>query len=117
MKSFFSFICFILLSANIYSQSCSILAKANNITPDKLCSPVTATWTVSYTGVNDDGYPVSIRFDWNNGNVETLPAVEISPGVFQATSINTYTSAGNICNYHPQATLVVNGVLCTSSSQ
>jgi hypothetical protein len=37
--------------------------------------------------------------------------------VFEATSINTYTSAGSICNYHPQATLVVNGVLCTSSSQ
>ncbi|HMT68160.1 MAG TPA: hypothetical protein PKE28_11230, partial [Bacteroidales bacterium] len=78
---------------------------------------MTATWTVSYTGVDDKGAPVAIRFDWNNGNIEILPATETSPGVFEATSINTYTSAGNICNYHPQATLMVDGVLCTSSSQ
>jgi PKD repeat protein len=117
MKKWILYIISVILSLNANGQNCSILSKANNITPDKLCSPVTATWTVSYTGVNDDGYPVSIRFDWNNGNIETLPAVEIAPGVFEATSINTYTSAGNICNYHPQATLVVNGVLCTSSSQ
>ncbi len=117
MKRWILYIISLLLSLQVFGQNCSILSKANNITPDKLCSPVTATWTVSYTGVNDDGYPVSIRFDWNNGNVVTVPAVETSPGVFEATSINTYTSAGNICNYHPQATLVVNGVLCTSSSQ
>jgi PKD repeat protein len=117
MKRWILYIVVLLLSLQVFGQNCSILSKANNITPDKLCSPVTATWTVSYTGVNDDGYPVSIRFDWNNGNVLTVPAVQISPGVFEATSINTYTSAGNICNYHPQATLVVNGVICTSSSQ
>lgn len=117
MKKWILYIISLLLSLSATGQNCSILSKANNITPDKLCSPVTATWTVSYTGVNDDGYPVSIRFDWDNGTVQTFPAVETSPGVFEATAINTYTSAGNVCNYHPQATLVVNGVLCTSSSQ
>ena len=117
MKKWILYIISLLLSLSATGQNCSILSKANNITPDKLCSPVTATWTVSYTGVNDDGYPVSIRYDWDNGTVQTVPAVETSPGVFEATSINTYTSAGNVCNYHPQATLVVNGVLCTSSSQ
>jgi len=117
MKKWVLYIISLLLSLSATGQNCSILSKANNITPDKLCSPVTATWTVSYTGVNDDGYPVSIRFDWNNGTVQTVPAVETSSGVFEATAINTYTSAGNVCNYHPQATLVVNGVLCTSSSQ
>jgi PKD repeat protein len=117
MKGFFSFICFILISANIYSQSCSILAKANNITPDKLCSPVTAVWTVSYTGVNNGGAPVEIYFDWNDGNTQTIPAVNVGPGIFQANLSHTYTSNGNVCNYHPQATLRVNGVLCTSTSQ
>lgn len=117
MKSFFSFICFILISANIYSQSCSILAKANNITPDKLCSPVTAAWTVSYTGVNNGVAPVEIYFDWNDGNTQTIPAVNVGPGIFQANLSHTYTSNGNVCNYHPQATLRVNGVLCTSTSQ
>ncbi len=117
MKRWILYSISVLLSLNAWGQSCSILSKANNITPDKLCSPVTATWTVSYTGVDNGGAPVAIVFDWNNGNTETLTATETSPGVFEATSINTYTSAGNVCNYHPQATLMVNGVLCTSSSQ
>ena len=107
----------LLLSLNLIGQNCSILSKANNITPDRLCSPVTATWDVSYTGVNDAGTPVSIRFDWGNGVVETFAATETSDGVFEATATNTYTSNGDICNYHPQATLIVNGVVCTSSSQ
>jgi len=117
MKKILSFICLILLSTRIFSQSCSILAKANNMTPDKLCSPVTAMWNVSYTGVNDGGTPVEINFDWNDGASQTVSAVNVGPGIFQATLSHTYTSAGSICNYHPQATLVVNGVTCTSSSQ
>ena len=117
MKQFLSFLCVILLSTRLFSQNCSIIAKANNITPDKLCSPVTATWNVSYTGVNDGGTPVQINYDWNDGVNQTVPAVNVGPGIFQATLIHTYTSSGNLCNYHPQATLIVNGVTCTSSSQ
>ena len=117
MKKWILYIISLLLSLHVYGQSCSIFSKANNITPDKLCSPVTATWTVSYTGVDAAGTPVSIRYDWDNGTVQTVPAFETAPGVYEATAIITYTSAGRVCNYHPQATLVVNGVLCTSSSQ
>jgi len=117
MKRGVLYIIIVLLSCDLTGQNCSIISKANNITPDKLCSPVTATWDVSYTGVNDGGFPVSIRFDWNNGTIVTIPATRMGPGIFQATAINTYTSTGNICNYHPQATLIVNGVPCTSSSQ
>jgi len=107
----------IIFSLHASGQTCTIISKANNITPDKLCSPVTAVWTVSYTGVNNAGTPVEIRFDWNNGSVETVAATQTGPGVFQATATVTYTSRGDICNYHPQAMLVVNGVLCTSSAQ
>lgn len=117
MKRGVLYIIIVLLSYDLTGQNCSIISKANNITPDKLCSPVTAVWDVSYTGVNDGGFPVGIRFDWNNGTVVTVPATRIGPGIFQATATNVYTSAGNICNYHPQATLIVNGVPCTSSSQ
>jgi len=117
MKLLFSLIFFIFLSFNTFGQNCTILSKANNITPDKLCSPVTATWIVTYTGVTDAGTLVSIRYDWNNGVVQTIPAIQIAPGAFQATSSNVYTSAGDVCNYHPQATLIVNNVLCTSSTQ
>jgi len=112
---FYTFFTFLFLS--IAGQDCSILSKANNITPDRLCSPVTASWNVSYTGVNNQGTLVQIRYEWDNGIIQTITATEMSPGVFQATSSTTYTSSGNKCNYHPQATLVVNGVLCTSSTQ
>jgi PKD repeat protein len=117
MKRGVLYIIIVLLSYDLTGQNCSIISKANNITPDKLCSPVTAVWDVSYTGVNDGGFPVGIRFDWNNGTVVTVPATRMGPGIFQATATNVYTSAGNVCNYHPQATLIVNGVPCTSSSQ
>src|SRR5665811_261681 len=117
MKKLFSFISFILISAISYSQSCSILSKANLISPDKLCSPVTVSWNVSYTGVNDGGTPVEIYYDWNDGTIQTIPAINVGPGIFQATLTHVYTSAGDICNYHPEATLMVNGVLCTSSTQ
>ena len=60
---------------------------------------------------------MQIRFDWDNGTVVTVPATETRPGEFEATATNVYTSSGNICNYHPEATLIVNGVLCTSSIQ
>ena len=117
MKKWFLCAILTLLTLDICGQNCTIISKANNITPDKLCSPVTAVWNVKYTGVTNAGRPVSIRYDWNNGTIETIPAVQTGPGVFEATSTITYTSAGNICNYHPQATLMVNGVLCTSSTQ
>jgi PKD repeat protein len=117
MGKWFLYIILTLLSPDIFGQNCTILSKANNITPDKLCSPVTAIWNVSYTGVNDAGTPVSIRYDWDNGTVVTVPAIRVGPGIFQATANNTYTSRGNVCNYHPEATLIVNGVVCTSSSQ
>lgn len=108
---------FTLYSLNIFSQTCTILSKANNITPDRLCSPVTANWIVTYTGVNNVGTEVNIYFDWDNGYTEIVSARETSQGIFEAISSNVYTSAGTICNYHPRATLMVNGIMCTSSTQ
>jgi len=106
-----------LISLCSVGQDCSITAKANRITPDKLCSPVAVNWLVSYTGVNNTGSSVSIQFDWDDGRVETLPATATSAGSFQVTATHSYTSTGDKCNYRPKSTLVVNGVLCTSSTQ
>jgi hypothetical protein len=91
MKKLLLFVFIGLLSPDILGQNCTIISKANNITPDKLCSPVTAVWNVKYTGVTNAGRPVSIRYDWNNGTIETIPAVQTGPGVFEATSTITYT--------------------------
>ncbi|MDZ7633294.1 MAG: hypothetical protein U5L72_02165 [Bacteroidales bacterium] len=56
MNRWILYIIALFFSHSLYGQDCTIFSKANNITPDKLCSPVTATWTVSYTGVNDAGF-------------------------------------------------------------
>jgi len=102
----------------VIGQDCNILSKANDIDPDQLCSPVeVVTWVVSYVGVNNAGTVVEIHFDWDDGDEETLTATEGLAGTFTATGNHTYASEGDICNYHPGATLVVNGVMCTSSSQ
>jgi PKD repeat protein len=117
MKFYIFSILLLLTSAVITGQDCRLLSKANTIVPDKFCSPVSVNWHVSYTGVNSGGRPVSILYDWDNGTTETVRATEVSPGVFQTTASTVYTSRGNVCNYHPRATLIVNGVTCTSSSQ
>lgn len=107
----------IIISAGVTGQDCTIIAKANNISPDKLCSPVTISWNVSYAGVNDVGTPVQIRFEWDDGDVEILTAVRSAPGMFNITAGHSYTSNGIKCNYRPKASLIVNGVLCSSSTQ
>ncbi len=108
-----------LVCVSIYSigQDCSITAKANRITPDKLCSPVTVSWNVSYTGVNDAGSAVEIQFDWDDGTIDRVPATSTGPGLFEITAGHIYSSRGDKCNYRPRSSLIVNGVLCSSSTQ
>jgi len=117
MRILISSVFLLLLCVSSIGQDCNISAKANEITPDKLCSPVSANWHVSYSGVNNAGTGVSIRFDWDDGTVQTIPATEAGPGFFQVTANHTYTSRGDKCNYRPKSTLVVNGVICSSSTQ
>jgi PKD repeat protein len=98
-------------------QNCTTLSKANNMIPDKLCSPVSVQWDVTYTGVNNAGTIVEILYDWDDGSTETLVATETVAGTFTANASHTYVSQDDRCNHHPLATLVVNGVVCTSSEQ
>ena len=109
-----------LFLANGFSQSCSITSKANDIIPDKLCAPVTVSWEVIYRGVHDGGSSVEIVFDWDDGNgteVVTATETDTSKSEWRATQIHVYPTDGDKCNYQPTATLQVNGVLCTSSTQ
>lgn len=104
----------------LYSQDCNITSKANDMLPDKLCAPVTLTWEVTYRGVNDGGTPVEIVFNWDDGNpVEIVPATNTSVALkeWKVTVTHVYPQGGPQCNYLPEATLRVNGVLCTSSVQ
>lgn len=112
-------IVFLLISPST-AQDCNILSKANNIVPDKLCAPVSVDWQVTYRGVSAAATTVEILFDWDDGTMNTLPAVLIDPVTreFEATFMNKiYPSAGNRCNYLPTAFLVIDGTTCTSTAQ
>jgi PKD repeat protein len=117
MKSYFILLFFLIISLSLTAQNCNILSKANSILPDKLCSPVSVKWQVSYTGVNNAGTNVQIQYDWDDGTSQLVSASSTGPGNFQTSANHTYTSAGDKCNYAPKATLVVNGVICSSSTQ
>ncbi len=113
------FFALLLIPFNFYGQNCNIISKANDIIPDGLCAPVTVSWEVTYRGVNDAGTPVEIQFDWDDGTVEVIAATNtnVSLQEWQVTTTHIYPPGGNRCTYNPSATLMVNGVLCTSSIQ
>ncbi|OFY18145.1 MAG: hypothetical protein A2W98_07535 [Bacteroidetes bacterium GWF2_33_38] len=109
-------------SQDLFSQDCNITSKANDILPDKLCAPVSLTWEVTYRGVNDGGTLVQVQFDWDDGNaVELVNAINTNPNPlireWQVTVSHVYPQNGINCNYNPNATLVVNGIICSSSIQ
>lgn len=117
MRIFFISILLIIISLSINGQDCNILSKANLIIPDKLCSPLSVDWKVNYTGVNDAGSTVQIRFDWDDGNIDMENTTNTGVGLFETIGSHTYVATGQKCNYRPKATLVVNGVQCSSSTQ
>ncbi|MCK5066653.1 MAG: PKD domain-containing protein [Bacteroidales bacterium] len=98
-------------------QNCATLSKANTMVPDKFCSPVHVNWDITYVGVTNEGTLVEILYDWDDGSTETVIATETVAGTFTANAEHNYISQDDRCNHHPLATLVVNGVVCTSSEQ
>ncbi len=107
-------------SLSVFSQSCNITSKANDIIPDKLCAPVTVSWEVTYRGVQDGGTSVDIVYDWDDGNpaeVYTAANTSVPLQEWKYTATHVYPQGGDQCVYYPTATLQVNGVLCTSSIQ
>ncbi len=117
MKIAFISLFLIFISIEFFGQDCNILSKANVIVPDKLCSPLSVNWQASYTGVNNAGKTVQIQYNWDDGTIEYITAINTGAGMFQANANHTYVSTGDKCNYRPKATLVINGVICTSSTQ
>ncbi len=109
------------ISTKARAQDCVYSAKGNDIIPQGKCAPVDVEWTVLYRGVDDNGTGnVQIQYDWNDGNpVELVDAIltDATQEEWTAVHYHTYPNTGDLCNYHPRATLVINGVVCTSSIQ
>ncbi len=113
-------------SINTFSQSCIITSKANDILPDNLCAPVDVDWEITYRGVDDGGgsdgvnpWTIEIQVDWDDGDIETVTATNTNATTneWQINISHTYPIGGNRCNYNPNAQLIVDGVICTSSFQ
>ena len=107
------------LPINGAGQSCNFIlfSKGNNILPDRLCSPVTVNWEVHYVGIEPLNADVEIHYNWDDGSSETVSTIKGPDSTFTAIVSHTYFSDDEKCNYHPVATLVINDVACTSSSQ
>ena len=108
---------FTALSFNGIGQTCNIFSKASIIVPNRLCSPVQVNWDVTYVVLNSAGHTIEILYEWDDGSSETVTATEGPAGTFNTDANHTYTSLDDRCNYHPLATLIDNGVVCSSSSQ
>jgi len=78
-----------IVSLNLHGQDCSILSKANSIVPNRLCSPLSVNWRVSYTGVNNAGTSVQISYDWDDGATDIENAVNIGPGRFKLSQLTS----------------------------
>ncbi len=117
---FFSCIGVLAFSGSLSAQNCVIISKGNFIDPKTLCAPVDVEWDVLYTGVNNGGGPVEIFIDWDDGNTDLVPAVLTNAATreWSVTDVpHIYPQGGNQCTYNPQAFLVVNGVICSSTGQ
>jgi PKD repeat protein len=106
-----------LLPFSAIGQGCIYLTNISDFKPDQLCSPVEVIyWDVTYTGVDNGGTPVTIHYNWDDGSSETQPTTESPTGTFYASASHTYVSKDLRCNYHAEATLVVNGEMCEAST-
>lgn len=107
-----------LLSSIVWGQDeCNYLTNISNFQPDQLCSPVEVViWEVSYTDVDPKGASVSIHYDWDDGNSETVPATEGPANTFKASASHTYVSTDDRCLYRAVATMVVGANMCSTSA-
>lgn len=125
----------VLIAANINfsklrAQSCNGYPTGNvfpgnimNYTPE--CSPVTASWYVEYSKVDDGGNSNNVAFEfiWGDGVTEIIP---YSSGLFtyvaasrkySITKTHKYPNTTTVCEYDPIVYLRIAGNRCTSTQQ
>lgn len=93
---------------------------------DQDCAPVTVTqFTITYYfNVAQDPNDIVIMYEWNDP-ASTITTVDIGSGLiaaagntsFTADATFTYFDNNGQCSIRPTASIIINGVLCPSSSQ
>src|SRR5688572_7147707 len=97
---------------------------------DQDCAPVTVTqYTITYFfNVPQDPNEIEIIYEWNDP-ANTVTIIDLGSGLvagatalgantsFTANSTFTYFDNNGQCSIRPTASIIINGVLCPSSSQ
>lgn len=93
---------------------------------DQDCAPVTVTqYTITYYfNVAQNPNDIEIMYEWNDP-ANTVTVIDLGSGLiagagntsFTANSTFTYFDNNGQCSIRPTASIIINGVLCTSSSQ
>ncbi len=111
-----------------------VLAQCNALRPqidisfntDQDCAPVTVTqYAITYYfNVAQNPNDIEIIYEWNDP-VNTVDIINLGSGLivgagntsFTANSTFTYFDNNGQCSIRPTASIIINGILCTSSSQ
>ncbi len=127
-RQFFLFLGFALLSVQVVYAQCNTLRPQIDISfnTDQDCAPVTVTqFTVTYYfNVAQNPADIQIRYEWNDP-VNTVTTISLATGLiasagntaFTANSTFTYFDNNGQCSIRPTSSIIINGVLCPSSSQ
>ncbi len=131
-----SFLCrgVTLLFIGLHFIVADVLAQCNALRPqidisfntDQDCAPVTVTqYAITYYfNVVQNPNDIEIIYEWNDP-ANTVDIINLSTGLlagagntsFTANSTFTYFNNNGQCSIRPTASIIINGVLCTSSSQ
>ncbi len=111
---------FMLITHISFGQDCHIGPNIiSRINIDRLCAPVDVYWEVSWDRVNSLGKKVEVQFDWDDGSVDYVDAdlTNATEREWTGRYSHIYPKGGIRCNYIAKASIVVNGIVCTSSTQ
>lgn len=126
-----SFIGVVLFFADALSQCNELRPQITiNFNTDQDCAPVTVTdFTITYFfNVPQNPNDIEIIYEWNDP-ANTVTVIDLSTGLvpgatgfgantsFTANSTFTYFDNNGQCSIRPTASIIINGVLCPSSSE
>ncbi len=122
-----SFVGLLFILADVRAQ-CNTLRPQIDISfnTDQDCAPVTVTqYSITYYfNVAQNPNDIEIMYEWNDP-ANTVTVIDLGSGLiagggnteFTANSTFTYFDNNGQCSIRPTASIIINGVLCPSSSQ
>jgi hypothetical protein len=132
LKLFFIVVVVALGSGRVAWSQCNALRPQIDISfnTDQDCAPVTVTqFTITYYfNVPQNPAQIEIQYEWNDpgntvttlntGTGVTAGATASGPNTsFTANSTFTYFDNNGQCSIRPTASIIINGILCPSSSE